>query len=109
MKFFIVTSAFIGAAFAASIRRADGACSPMGSSTAPEPLSNEAAGFTENSVYSSLANTVETPAGYELTMTNRDCAISSNRYMLFVQMDSYDPSACAAVCSLHRGCDSCKL
>jgi hypothetical protein len=110
MKSFIVATAFIGAAFAASVRRADGgACSSMGSSTAPEPLSNSVEGFTENAVYSSLANDVPTPAGYELAMTNRQCAISSTRYMMYVKMESYDPEACAEVCSRHSGCDSCKL
>ena len=110
MKFFIAVPAFAGAAFAASVPRAKGdACFPMGGSTAPLPSNNTIAGFTEDPIYSSLANNIMTPSGYELAMSNKNCAISSIRYMMFVQMESYDPAACAEVCSRHKGCDSCKL
>jgi hypothetical protein len=110
MKFFVTVPAFIGAAFAASVPRdVDQACSSMGGSTAPLPSNNTVAGFTEDPIYSSLAKNIPTPSGYELVMVDKNCAISSTRYMMYVQMDSYDLAACAEVCSRHRGCDSCKL
>ncbi|KAI4652147.1 hypothetical protein J4E93_002344 [Alternaria ventricosa] len=40
-------------------------------------------------------------------MKNANCAFSSTRYMLYVQLDSYSPEACAELCNNHEGCDSC--
>lgn len=97
------------AIFATPGPRSEPLCAPLGDSTAPEPSSNALSAFTDDEKYDELALTAPIPAGYTATMKNANCAFSSNRYMLYVQLDSYNPEACAELCNNHEGCDSCKL
>ncbi|KAI4696424.1 uncharacterized protein J4E88_000601 [Alternaria novae-zelandiae] len=92
--------------FATPGPRSEPLCAPLGDSTAPEPSSNALSAFTDDEKYDELALTAPIPAGYTATMKNANCAFSSNRYMLYVQLDSYDPEACAELCNNHEGCDS---
>lgn len=109
MKTSITVLALVGAAIAAVVPRADGEpCSSTGASTAPEPLPNTLGGFTDSVTYDQLALSAEIPDGYELAMSNANCSMTSNQYMMYVQMDAYSPEACADVCSEHVGCNSCK-
>lgn len=89
--------------------RSEPLCAPLGDSTAPQPSSNALSAFTNDEKYEELALTAPIPAGYTATVKNANCALSSNRYMLYVQLDSYNPEACAELCNNHEGCDSCKL
>ena len=116
---------FIGAVFAAVVPfgassavsfsvptfapRSEALCASRGNSTAPKPSSNSLSGFMEDTKYEQLASTAPIPTGYALAMSNANCAFSSTRYMLYVQLDSYDPETCAELCNKHEGCDSCKL
>ncbi|KAF1832653.1 hypothetical protein BDW02DRAFT_471228, partial [Decorospora gaudefroyi] len=81
-------------------------CASTGNSTAPDPESNTLTGFLQSQAYTALAADASTPPGYELALSNADCSISSTRYMMYVEMESYSPEACAEVCSQHSGCDS---
>ncbi|KAI4919609.1 hypothetical protein J4E90_001746 [Alternaria incomplexa] len=94
------------AIFATPGPRSEPLCAPLGDSTAPEPSSNALSAFTDDEKYDELALTAPIPAGYTATMKNANCAFSSNRYMLYVQLDSYNPEACAELCNNHEGCDS---
>jgi hypothetical protein len=56
-----------------------------------------------------LALSAPVPTGYALAMSNANCAFSSTKYMLYVQLKSYSPETCAELCNKYEGCDSCKL
>ncbi|KAG9191233.1 hypothetical protein G6011_09321 [Alternaria panax] len=88
------------------VPRSDAFCVSRGNSTAPEPSSDSLSGFTEDTKYGHLALSAPIPTGYALAMNNANCAFSSNRYMLYVQLDSYSPETCAELCNGHGGCDS---
>ncbi|KAH8624852.1 hypothetical protein IG631_20317 [Alternaria alternata] len=86
--------------------RSDALCLSRGNSTAPEPSSNSLSGFAEDAKYNSLALSASVPTGYALAMSNANCAFSSTKYMLYVQLKSYSPEACAELCNKYEGCDS---
>ena len=113
----IALSLFAGAGFSAVIPAIDPTfpprsdavyCASLGDSTAPEPSSNSLSGFTGDTNYDQLALNAPVPTGYTVAMSNANCAFSSSRYMLYVQLDSYSPETCAELCNNHEGCDSCK-
>ncbi|RYN98252.1 hypothetical protein AA0120_g2573 [Alternaria tenuissima] len=86
--------------------RSDALCLSRGNSTAPEPSSNSLSGFAEDAKYNSLALSAPVPTGYALAMSNANCAFSSTKYMLYVQLKSYSPETCAELCNKYEGCDS---
>ncbi|RYN29156.1 hypothetical protein AA0112_g7183 [Alternaria arborescens] len=86
--------------------RSDALCLSRGNSTAPEPSSNSLSGFAEDAKYSSLALSAPVPTGYALAMSNADCAFASTKYMLYVQLKSYNSKTCAELCNKYEGCDS---
>ncbi|USP81973.1 uncharacterized protein yc1106_09247 [Curvularia clavata] len=106
MKVTFITPAFIGTAFAAVSRDSNGPCAPNSESTAPAPLVNTLAGFYEWHGYNLIALNARVPTGYETTLVNGDCAISSSKYMLYSKLETYDVQACADICDVHRGCDA---
>jgi hypothetical protein len=91
------------------VTRSDAAfCASRGNSTAPEPSSNALSDFLGDTNYDQLALNAPIPTGYTVAMSNANCAFSSAKYMLYVQLDSYSPETCAELCNAHEGCDSCK-
>jgi hypothetical protein len=94
---------------AISVPRSEPLCAPLGVSTAPEPSNKTLSAFTHGQKYDQLALNTSTPVGYAATIKNANCAFSSTRYMLYVQLDSYSPESCAQLCNEHEGCDYCKF
>ncbi|CAN9281298.1 unnamed protein product [Alternaria sp. RS040] len=86
--------------------RSDALCLSRGNSTAPEPSSSSLSGFAEDAKYDSLALSAPVPTGYAPIMSNANCAFSSTKYMLYVQLESYSSETCAELCNKYEGCDS---
>lgn len=99
-------SIMIGAAAAIVVPRQ--ACVPLKHSVAPQPIPNTPGSFGNFSFYSDLAKVVVPPLGFEPIFTNAAAAVRSPGYMNYVELDTYDVSACAQKCNATRGCEACK-
>jgi hypothetical protein len=109
MKFLLGTPALLGAASAMVIplERAE-PCQPLNSSVVPEPNPNTPSTFASYPFYSLAASVVTDPPGFESTVKNAEAAVRSATYMYHLELDYYEPLACAQHCNKFTGCDSCK-
>ncbi|EDU48846.1 hypothetical protein PtrSN002B_002018 [Pyrenophora tritici-repentis] len=80
-------------------------CASNGPSTAPEPVVNTLDGFKNEKLYTHISKIVRNVPGYEAVITAADCAIASPKYMTYISLKHYNPTACAQACNMHAGCD----
>jgi hypothetical protein len=102
----MMTSALISAGSGTVVPRQ--ACMPLKHSVAPEPVPNTAEAFGAYSYFGDLANVVVSPSGFEHIFANASAAVRSPAYMKYVELDTYDVSACAQQCDAARGCEACE-
>ena len=73
----------------------------------PVPTPNTEAAWKTYSVFASTASNAVTPSLYQRTFTNlngSELAASSNVYLGYYELKSYDPAACTAICDTTPGC-----
>ena len=83
------------------------ACSPQPVGYGPVPTPNTEAGWLSSSVYGTTANKAVTPSLYQRTYVNLNgssLSTSSNVYLGYNELTSYDPAACTAICDKTSGC-----
>jgi hypothetical protein len=102
----MTTSALIGAVSAIVVPRQ--ACLPLKHSVAPAPVPNTAEAFATYPYWGDLATVIVSPSGFESVFTNASAAVRSSGYMNYVELDTYDVSACAQQCDAARRCEACK-
>ncbi|KAF2120136.1 hypothetical protein BDV96DRAFT_319071 [Lophiotrema nucula] len=92
------------------VRRADTAnatsCRPVETlGQGPVPSPDTAAEFLTSSLISGPALNASTPSGYNVNFKNLHASSSdSTGYLGTIELDSYNVSACAALCSSQEGC-----
>jgi hypothetical protein len=87
-------------------RKRDADCAPQILGAGPIPVPDTDAAFLSSGVYSTAANTANTPAGWNLSFKNQQAAISTSGYMGYKTYNTYDPNQCAADCLAATGCQS---
>ncbi|KAK5676596.1 hypothetical protein LTS10_010897 [Elasticomyces elasticus] len=83
------------------------ACSAQPVGYGPIPSPNDEATFKTLPAFASAANNAATPALYQRVFTNLNAsefASSSNVYLGYYELKSYDAAACTALCDQTSGC-----
>ncbi|TKA82957.1 hypothetical protein B0A55_01544 [Friedmanniomyces simplex] len=83
------------------------ACSPQPSGHGPVPSPNDEATFKTYPAFASAASNAAAPALYQRVFTNLNAsefASSSNVYLGYYELKSYDAGACTALCDQTSGC-----
>jgi hypothetical protein len=106
MKSAFIAIALMGSSSAAIAPLAE-PCEPLKHSVAPEPVPNTAESFKTYPFYSDISKVIATPKGYQAATIDGDAAVRSPKYMHYVELDTYDATACAQHCDSSRGCKSC--
>lgn len=78
---------------------------PIGYGTLPTP--NSDAAFSAFAPYATSAQNIATPALYQRVFVNLNAsqlATSSNVYLGYYELKSYDSAACTAICDSTSGC-----
>lgn len=104
---YALTAAVIG--FAAVARAVDTTqdCSPQPVGYGPVPSPNTDAAFKAEPRFATAATNAATPPLYQRVFTNLNAsefATSSNVYLGYYELKSYDPAACTAICDQTSGC-----
>ncbi|KAK5109679.1 hypothetical protein LTR62_006801 [Meristemomyces frigidus] len=82
-------------------------CSPMPIGYGPVPSPNTEAAFKTFSSFASAASNAITPQLYQRIFTNlnaSETAGSSNVYLGYYELKTYDPASCTAICDTTSGC-----
>jgi len=83
------------------------ACAPQPQGYGPVPSPNTDTAFASSNEFASAANNAATPALYQRVFTNTngsEFATSSNVYLGYYELKSYDPNSCTAICDKTSGC-----
>ena len=106
-KMLALLAAVTGLAAVASAATATSGCSPQATGYGPVPSPNTEAAFKTNAAFASAASNAVTPSLYQRTFVNlnaSESASSSNVYMGYYELKSYDPASCTALCDSTSGC-----
>ncbi|KAF2031144.1 hypothetical protein EK21DRAFT_111184 [Setomelanomma holmii] len=107
MKYSLIAAAIVGAVSAVVLPR-NQPCAPLRDSSnvlVPNPVNSPEA-FASFSWYGTTATFASKPSGFETIFTNYTAAVLSYKYQHFVDLDAYNPDACAATCNVTPGCDA---
>ncbi|KAK5130297.1 hypothetical protein LTR08_002220 [Meristemomyces frigidus] len=95
------------AAFATADTATTSACSAQPTGYGPVPSPNTEAAFKTYTQFTTISNNAITPSLYQRTFTNLNAssfATSSNVYLGYYELASYDPASCTAICDTTSGC-----
>ena len=109
------TTAATVLAFAAAIATATDStsdCAVQPAGLGPIPTPNTDTAFAASTVFASLANNAVTPPLYSRVFVNlnaSESATSTNVYLGYYELASYDPASCTALCDKTSGCVATNL
>ncbi|KAK3070811.1 hypothetical protein LTR53_009790 [Teratosphaeriaceae sp. CCFEE 6253] len=104
---YALTAGLLGLAAIARAVDTTSDCSAQPAGYGPVPSPNTDAAFKTYAPFASAANSAAAPALYQRVFTNLNAsefATSSNVYLGYYELKSYDAAACTALCDQSSGC-----